>query len=208
MADYSFNPQFANLSGLQPLPAIDVTRGANLQFRPLDKIEIQSSRPELVTEGIAGAISNVAKGALGGITAKYEKEEEKEKEKRKYGYELLLEEAKQNTKNKQFLDELKLKIASEHGLEADVDERMAAVDEAGRRLGMVNPSGNTPVVKPSPRKTNIDRDFVTPTPVESVLPDATPVGDWDPAKEVNIAEPPSEAIAKPVPVHEPLTPAG
>lgn len=167
MADYSFNPQFANLTGLQPLPAIDVTRGANLQFRPLDKIEIQSSRPELVTEGIAGAISNIAKGALGGITARYEKKEEKEKETRKFAQELLLEEAKQNTKNKQFLDELKLKIASEHGLEADLDERMAALDEAGRRLGRVNPSGNTPVVKPSPRKTSIDSDFVTPTPVST-----------------------------------------
>jgi len=167
MADYSFNPQFANLSGLQPLPAIDVTRGANLQFRPLDKIEIQSSRPELVTEGIAGAISNIAKGALGGITARYEKKEEREKETRKFAQELLLEEAKQNTKNKQFLDELKLKIASEHGLEADVDERMAALDEAAKRLNIANPSGNTPVVKPSPRKTNIDRDFVTPTPVST-----------------------------------------
>jgi hypothetical protein len=87
MADYSFNPQFANLSGLQPLPAIDVTRGANLQFRPLDKIEIQSSRPELVTEGIAGAISNIAKGALGGITARYEKKEEEAKETRKFAQE-------------------------------------------------------------------------------------------------------------------------
>jgi hypothetical protein len=87
MADYSFNPQFANLSGLQPLPAIDVTRGANLQFRPLDKIEIQSSRPELVAEGIAGAISNIAKGALGGITARYEKKEEEAKETRKFAQE-------------------------------------------------------------------------------------------------------------------------
>jgi hypothetical protein len=197
MADYSFNPQFANLSGLQPLPAIDVTRGANLQFRPLDKIEIQSSRPELVAEGIAGAISNIAKGALGGITARYEKKEERDKETRKFAQELLLEEAKQNTKNKQFLDELKLKIASEHGLEADVDERMAAVDEAAKRLNMANPSGNTPVVKPSPRKTNIDSDQVYPTPVyqaaETELPTATPVGGWEPSKEVNLAEPLPEA---------------
>jgi hypothetical protein len=166
MADYSFNPQFANLSGLQPLPAIDVTRGANLQFRPLDKIEIQSSRPELVAEGIAGAISNIAKGALGGITARYEKEEEKEKEKRKYGYELLLEEAKQQTKNKQFIDELILKTTAEEGLSADLPERISGIREAAKRLGMVNPSGNTPVVKPTP-KTSIDNDFVTLTPVDT-----------------------------------------
>jgi len=87
MADYSFSPQFANLSGLQPLPALDVTRGAALQFQPLQAIQIQSSRPELVAEGIAGAVSNIAKGALSGITAKYEKEEEKAKEKRKFAQE-------------------------------------------------------------------------------------------------------------------------
>jgi hypothetical protein len=167
MADYSFSPQFANLSGLQPLPALDVTRGAALQFQPLQAIQIQSSRPELVAEGIAGAVSNIAKGALSGITARYEKKEEKEKETRKFAQELLLEEAKQKTKNKQFLDELKLKIASEHGLEADVDERMAAVEQAAQRLGMVNPSGEVVEQKPSPRKTSIDSDFVTPTPVSA-----------------------------------------
>jgi hypothetical protein len=198
MADYSFNPQFANLSGLQPLPAIDVTRGANLQFRPLDKIEIQSSRPELVAEGIAGAISNIAKGALGGITAKYEKKEERDKETRKFAQELLLEEAKQNTKNKQFLDELKLKIASEHGLEADVDERMAAVDEAAKRLNMANPSGNTPVVKPTP-KTSIDNDFVTLTPADATfVPSGTPK---DGALKVDMVTPlPETEKAPPIPV--------
>lgn len=87
MADYSFSPQFANLSGLQPLPALDVTRGAALQFQPLQAIQIQSSRPELVAEGIAGAVSNIAQGALSGITAKYEKAEAEEKEKRKFAQE-------------------------------------------------------------------------------------------------------------------------
>lgn len=87
MADYSFSPQFANLSGLQPLPALDVTRGAALQFQPLQAIQIQSSRPELVAEGIAGAVSNIAQGALSGITAKYEKAETEEKEKRKFAQE-------------------------------------------------------------------------------------------------------------------------
>jgi hypothetical protein len=87
MADYSFSPQFANLSGLQPLPALDVTRGAALQFQPLQAIQVQSSRPELVAEGIAGAVSNIAQGALSGITAKYEKAEAEEKEKRKFAQE-------------------------------------------------------------------------------------------------------------------------
>jgi hypothetical protein len=161
MADYSFSPQFANLSGLQPLPALDVTRGAALQFQPLQAIQIQSSRPELVAEGIAGAVSNIAQGALSGITAKYEKQEEKDKETRKFAQELLLEEAKQKTKNKQFLDELKLKIASEHGLEADVDERMAAVDEAAERLFGANPTGNVVETKPKPQKPIIDTEVDT-----------------------------------------------
>jgi hypothetical protein len=206
MADYSFNPQFANLTGLQPLPAIDVTRGANLQFRPLDKIEIQSSRPELVTEGIAGAISNIAKGALGGITARYEKKEEKEKETRKFAQELLLEEAKQNTKNKQFIDELILKTTAEEGLAADLPEKITKIREAAQRLGMVHPSGNTPVEKPSPRKTSIDSDQVYPNPVyqaaETELPTATPVGGWEPSKEVNLAEPPPEVS----PIQQPSPP--
>jgi hypothetical protein len=84
MADYSFSPQFANLSGLQPLPALDVTRGAALQFQPLQAIQVQSSRPELVAEGIAGAVSNIAQGALSGITARYEKAEAEEKEERAF----------------------------------------------------------------------------------------------------------------------------
>lgn len=87
MADYSFNPQFANLANLQPLQPIDVTRGGALQFQPLQPIQVVSSRPELVAEGIAGAVSNIAKGALGGITARYEKKEEEEKEARKFAQE-------------------------------------------------------------------------------------------------------------------------
>ena len=161
MADYSFSPQFANLSGLQPLPSLDVTRGAALQFQPLQAIQVQSSRPELVAEGIASAVSNIAKGALGGITARWEKKEEEAKEKRKFTQELLLEEAKQKTKNKQFLDELKLKVASERGLEADVDERMAAIDEAAQRLGMVNPSGEAVETKPKTQKPIIDTEADT-----------------------------------------------
>lgn len=87
MADYSFSPQFANLTGLQPLPAIDVTRGGALQFQALQPIQVVSSRPELVAEGIAGAVSNIAKGALSGITAKWEKEERMDEEERKFAQE-------------------------------------------------------------------------------------------------------------------------
>jgi hypothetical protein len=134
MADYSFNPQFANLSGLQPLPAIDVTRGANLQFRPLDKIEIQSSRPELVAEGIAGAISNIAKGALGGITARYEKKEEEEKEKRKFAHELMLYGVKQSSENENFLEKEEAKFISENSGKPNFAKKLSEFKAAQNRL--------------------------------------------------------------------------
>lgn len=130
MADYSFNPQFANLSGLQPLPAIDVTRGANLQFRPLDKIEIQSSRPELVTEGIAGAISNIAKGALGGITARYEKKEEEEKEKRKFAHELMLYGVKEQSSNADFYAKQEAEFISENSGKPGFAQKLARFRKA------------------------------------------------------------------------------
>jgi hypothetical protein len=181
MADYSFNPQFANLSGLQPLPAIDVTRGANLQFRPLDKIEIQSSRPELVAEGIAGAISSIAKGALGGITARYEKKEEEDERKLKFAHEIAVAEIKAggdaSKERREFI--------SRNVGDARFPEMLKEYDEG--MLGAKDrlPSGFQP-------KKDIDRDTVTPTPVEE-LPSAVPVGDWEPEKEVNLAEPTPEA---------------
>ena len=97
MADYSINPQFANLTGLQPLQSIDVTRGGSLQFQPLQQIQVVSSQPELVAQGIANAIQGIGQGALSGITAKWEKEESLAKEQRKYAQELELEAAKQQT---------------------------------------------------------------------------------------------------------------
>jgi len=167
MADYSINPQFANLTGLQPLQSIDVTRGGSLQFQPLQQIQVVSSQPELVAQGIASAIQGIGQGALSGITAKWEKEESLAKEQRKYAQELELEAAKQQTKNKSFIDELKLKTASEHGLEADLPKRMAEIDKAAERLAFVNPSGNTPKEKPVKKQTPAQP---IPAPVEADLP--------------------------------------
>jgi len=167
MADYSINPQFANLTGLQPLQSIDVTRGGSLQFQPLQQIQVVSSQPELVAQGIASAIQGIGQGALSGITAKWEKEESLAKEQRKYAQELELEAAKQQTKNKSFIDELKLKTASEHGLEADLPKRMAEIDKAAERLAFVNPSGNTPKEKPVKKQTPAQPILA---PVEADLP--------------------------------------
>ena len=99
MADYSINPQFANLSGLQPLQALDLTRGGSLQFQALAPIEVVSSKPELVAQGIAGAVQGIAQGALTGITAKWEKEESLAKEQRKYAHELELAGAKKKSED-------------------------------------------------------------------------------------------------------------
>ena len=196
MADYSINPQFANLSGLQPLQSIDVTRGGSLQFQPLQQIQVVSSQPELVAQGIAGAVQGIAQGALSGITARWEKEEEREKEKRKYAQELALEREKQRTKNQYFIDELKLKTAAEHGLEADLPERMAEIDKAAERLDFVVPSGNVveknPAKKPTPAQP-------LPPPVEPTLPVIDPL-----QQDIPAANQPPPAIATP-PIETPQT---
>jgi len=201
MADYSINPQFANLTGLQPLQAIDVTRGGALQFQPLQQIQVVSSQPELVAQGISGAIQGVAQGALSGITAKWQKEEDLAKEQRKYAQELAIEEAKQKTKNQYFIDELKLKTAAEHGTEADLPERLDQIDKAAERLGFVNPSGNVVETKPVKKQTPAQP---TPAPVEVPLPvidpsqqDITAANQPPPVVAVAPAETPPIVVQQP-----------
>jgi hypothetical protein len=128
MAEYSFSPQFANLTGLQPVPALDVTRGANLEFRPLDRIQIMSSQPELITQSIAGAVTDIAKGALGGITANFEKKEEEEKEKLKFAHELMLEREKRKTGMADFLQKEIMKKNIDLGAAADAPEIISEIE--------------------------------------------------------------------------------
>jgi hypothetical protein len=163
MADYSFSPQFANLSGLQPLPALDVTRGAALQFQPLQAIQIQSSRPELVAEGIAGAVSNIAQGALSGITARYEKAEAEKERKLKFAQEIAVAQIKAGG---DLAKERREFIARNAG-DARLPQMIAAFDEATDNIKGRLPSGFQP-------KKDIDSDTVTPTPVEQ--PTAIPIG--------------------------------
>ena len=75
---YKFNPQFANLGALQGLQPLDVTRRAEFQLQPLTYAPIQSSRPELVSEGISKGILAAVGGITEGITAKYKTEQAKE----------------------------------------------------------------------------------------------------------------------------------
>jgi hypothetical protein len=74
---YKFNPQFANLGALQGLQPLDVTRKAEFQLQPLTYAPIQSSRPELVSEGISKGILAAIGGITEGITAKYKTEQAK-----------------------------------------------------------------------------------------------------------------------------------
>ena len=130
MANYSINPQFANLTGLQPLQALDLTRGGSLQFQALAPIEVVSSRPELVAQGIAGAVQGIAQGALTGITARWEKEEEREKEKRKYAHELELAGAKKKSEDLDFAEKELLKFDIANSGKADYAERRKEVVKA------------------------------------------------------------------------------
>lgn len=166
MAEYSFNPQFANLTGLQPVQAIDVTRGANLEFRPLDKIEIMSSQPELITQSIAGAVTNIAKGALGGITANFEKKEEEAREKRKFAHELMLYGVKQKTENEDFLQKEEARFISENSGKPGFARKLSEFRSAQSRLKDTVPDRpqkqdqEYEVVEPP--LPELQADFVTP----------------------------------------------
>ena len=217
---YKVTPQFANLGALQGLQPLDVTRKATFEPRPLAPIEVYSSRPELVAQGLAQGIQSAVSGITGGITAYYKEKADVAKEERKYDKELLLEKAKQKTKNESFIDELKLKTAAEHGTEADLEDRLTKIDEAAERLQFVNPSGNV-VEKKEPDTTPNKVDFsgqlpeITPAPAPAPVPSAsvTPpvVADSAPivadSAPITIPEPLStQANVVPVAPQSPLTP--
>jgi len=188
MADYSFSPQFANLTGLQPLPALDVTRGAALQFQPLQAIQIQSSRPELVAEGIAGAISNIAKGALGGITARYEKKEEEEKERRKFAHELMLYGVKEKSENADFFAKEEARWIAENSGKPGFAQNLARFrkaysgfsDRVPETKVETEPSDFETVEPPPPEnQPELQTDFVT---TSSDFPEERPgVFSWKPS---------------------------
>lgn len=85
---YKFTPQFANLGALQGLQPLDVTRKAEFQLQPLTYAPIQSSRPELVSEGISKGILAAVGGITEGITAKYKSEQAKEEKLAERAHEL------------------------------------------------------------------------------------------------------------------------
>jgi cytochrome c556 len=161
MADYSINPTFANLSGLQPLQSIDVTRGGALPFQPLQQIQVVSSQPELVAQGIAGAIQGIGQGALNGITARWAKEEEKVKEERKYEHELELAGAKKKSEDLDFAQKELLKFDIAHSGDADYPERRKQVAEAlTGRVAAVLPQ-KEPTVSVKKSQEEADKEYKT-----------------------------------------------
>lgn len=143
MAEYSFTPQFANLAGIQPLPAIDVTRGGALQFQPLQAIEVPSARPELVGAGIASAIERIGSGVLSGITAKYEEKKEAEREQLEHERQLELYGAKKRSENQEFYERERARFIATEGSKPGFKKKLEAFDSA-----MEGFKSRTPDVKP------------------------------------------------------------
>lgn len=143
MAEYRFTPQFANLSGLAPLPAVDVTRGGELQFQPLQAIEVPSAQPELVGQSIAGAIQNIASGVLSGISARYEEKKAAEKEAIEHERALELAGAKKKSENQDFYEKERARFIANESGKPGFNKKLEAFDSA-----MEGFKSRTPDVKP------------------------------------------------------------
>lgn len=84
---FSFTPQFATirssspLEGMRPVQMPEVRHSA-LSFSPQNFLDVKSTQPELVAQGLASGLTEGIGGALKGITAAYVGErEKKEKDK-------------------------------------------------------------------------------------------------------------------------------
>jgi hypothetical protein len=119
---YKVTPQFANLGALQGLQPLDVTRKAEFQPRPLAPIEVYSSRPELVAQGLAQGIQSAVSGITGGITAYYSGKADIAKEERKLQQQVALEKEKRKTDDADFYDKELFKFDAQNAGKADYQE--------------------------------------------------------------------------------------
>jgi hypothetical protein len=119
---YKVTPQFANLGALQGLQPLDVTRKATFEPRPLAPIEVYSSRPELVAQGLAQGIQSAVSGITGGITAYYSDKKEEAKEERKFERQIELEKEKRKTDDADFYDKELFKFDAQNAGKADYQE--------------------------------------------------------------------------------------
>jgi hypothetical protein len=197
---YKVTPQFANLGALQGLQPLDVTRKAEFQPRPLAPIEVYSSRPELVAQGLAQGIQSAVSGITGGITAYYSEKKEQAKEERKFERQVELEKAKQTTENLSFINQERVKLAATKGLEADYKEQDDALVTAGKRIMGVLPSGY---------KQKETQETETDTPLKKVdfsgpLPETTPAPAPAPVPSASVT-PTVVADSAPITIPEPLS---
>jgi hypothetical protein len=213
MAEYSFSPQFANLTGLQPVHALDVTRGANLEFRPLDRIQIMSSQPELIAQSIAGAVTDIAKGALGGITANFEKKEEEEREKRKFAHELMLYGVKEKSENADFFAKEEARWIAENSGKPGFAQNLARFrkaysgfsDRVPETKVETEPSDFETIEPPLPEEQpDVKAEFVTP---EEIPQDRPGVFSWRPTPRMPKETQPLSAIPVSTVAAEPVAPA-
>jgi hypothetical protein len=163
---YKFNPQFANLGALQGLQPLDVTRKAEFQLQPLTYAPIQSSRPELVSEGISKGILAAVGGITEGITAKYKTEQAKEEKlaERAHEKELAALKAKQYDPYIEALKTRKLELETDA-----IDKRIEGSVPAGATRRIYKTIDTEPLPEQTPESTDDKIDFnLTPSGAETV----------------------------------------
>jgi hypothetical protein len=194
MAEYSFNPQFANLTGLQPISAIDVTRGGELQFQPLQAIQVPSAQPELVGQGISNALQSISQGLFGGITAKYQERKAEQKELREHERALELAGAKKKSENQDFYEKERAKFIANESGKPGFQKKLDAFDSA-----MEGFKSRTPDVKPV-------KEDEEPTPPPSGVEAAALALDTEPLPQPDLTIPQAEVQTAVVAAEKPLAP--
>jgi hypothetical protein len=162
---YKFQPQFANLGALQGLQPLDVTRKAEFQLQPLTYAPIQSSRPELVSEGISKGILAAVGGITEGITAKYKTEQAKEEKLAERAHDLKVAALKAKQYDP-YIEALKTKKLE---LETDaINKRIEGSVPAGAKRRIYRSIDTEPLPK-STETTDDEIDFnLTPSGAETV----------------------------------------
>lgn len=194
MAEYQFTPQFATLTGLQPIPAIDVTRGGKLQFQPLQAIQVPSAQPELVGQGITNALQSISEGLFGGITAKYQEKKAEEKEVREHERAMELAGAKKKSKNQDFYEKERAKFIANESGKPGFKKKLEAFDSA-----MEGFKSRTPDVKPV-------KEEEEPTPPPSDVEAAALALDTEPLPQPDLTAPQADVQTAVVAAEKPLTP--
>jgi hypothetical protein len=166
---YKFQPQFANLGALQGLQPLDVTRKAEFNLQPLTYAPIQSSRPELVSEGISKGILAAVGGITEGITAKYKTEQAKEEKLAERAHDLKVAALKAKQYDP-YIEALKTKKLE---LETDaIDKRIEGSVPAGAKRRIYRSIDTEPLQEPLPESTETTDDKIdfnlTPSGAETV----------------------------------------